>query len=226
MPDNGTNGKEGDPTPEDTSGTPGAGDPSPNGQDGLTQEQVNELVGKARQEGRTTGQSNLLKEFGFEDMDAAKEYLSQAREKEDAEKSEMERLQSQIEKANARAEDAENATKEALLSSQDVLMRTAVEIEIVTNEELSINPQAKDDIWTFLLTDHVGEKGIHVDENGKVQGVGEALKDLIKAKPYLASTPTDDTPGTQTRTKTRKVDSENLDNDTVDQAAEYNFPKL
>lgn len=229
MPEKGEqNGKEGEQEQEGNSGTPGEGSPSPNGQEGLTQEQVNELVGKARVEGRTTGQSSLLKKFGFDSEDAIDEFIKAAREKEDAEKSELEKLQSQLEKANARAEDAETATQQALQQSQVTLMRSAVDAEIMTNEELNINPEARADVWLFLSTTSVGENGIHLDENGKVQGVEKALKDLIKEKPYLASTQKDDTPGSQTRYTRGKVSSTGKDDDTppTGKNLDYTFPKL
>lgn len=63
----------------------------------LSQDEVNKLVGKARDDGRKTAVEGLLKELGLESTATLKEFIAKAKEREDKDLSETERLRKENE---------------------------------------------------------------------------------------------------------------------------------
>lgn len=204
--DEGTDGKTDD-TADDT-GKGGSVDDNSSGSDGKSeQERLDYVAGKARSEGRTAGLQATLKGLGFDTEDEAKKFVKTKREADDKDKSELELLTSQVGSLTKRADDAEAETKSVKAGALTTKLQAAVKLEVVSNKELNINPEASDDVWLFIAKDYLGEDGIHIDENGKVQGIVKGLESLLKAKSYLASPPDGKkTPGSDTRQKKGKVD--------------------
>jgi len=108
------------------------------------------------------------KELGFESIEAMESALKAARERADAEKTELE-------KAREAAAKAEEERKRALDAANQRLIRA--EVKVVATELGIVDPDA-----AYALMDR---SEVSVVEDGSVQGVREALEALLKAKPYL-----------------------------------------
>lgn len=165
-------GQQGDPTEGNppSGGTPpqgGAGTPNPEAPKTLTltQEQLDAIISeRALRETRTK----------FADYDELKAKAAEFDKAKEAEKTELEKAQAAREKAEAKAKEAEaraNAT----------LVRAAIMTEAATQG--AVDPE----VVTALLA---GDATITV-ENDTVKGAKEAVKALLKDKPYLvkAATP-------------------------------------
>ena len=112
--------------PEDE---PGQQEPTPpESSDGLTelQEWANKLAGDSRKKGRTTAQKDPLETYGFESVAEGLAFVAQAREREEAEKDEIQRAReaaeaAEKEAARAKAQlarsDLKVAVSEALLEA-------------------------------------------------------------------------------------------------------------
>lgn len=79
----------------------------------FTQADLDRLVGSARKQARESVRNDLLKELGFESADDLKAMVTSAREKADAEKSDLEKAQAEIERWKKQAEEAQTARQEA-----------------------------------------------------------------------------------------------------------------
>ena len=98
------------------------------------------------------------------------EFETREREREEAELSEMERLQKQIDLLNTEKEQAQKSAQEILLKST------------VISQAAALNFNDPED--AFALVD----KSQFEIENGKISGVKEALEELAKSKPYMLQT--------------------------------------
>ena len=94
-------------------------------------------------------------------------------ERKAAELSEVERLQQQVTEAQRRADAATAAANERLLKA--AVLTEAAKLAFV-------DPS---DAWRMLDRD-----GLEIGEDGEVAGAAEALKALVKAKPYLVKAAT------------------------------------
>lgn len=176
------------------------------------QAQLNKIAGAARAEGRTAGEKKatqeLLESLGFEDLDAAKAYVAAKKEADDADLKESEKLAKELERERKRAEQATAKAEEVEKTAFNALVKAEVLYTIATSDDIKVLDSARDDILMFLSAGYIGEDGIHLDENGKVVGVADALTKLIKAKPYLAASAStheeEETPDTDTRHSTKK----------------------
>jgi len=95
----------------------------------------------------------------------------QAQEREDAEKSELEKLQGALSTAQAEREELAGRL-------QDTLLRTAIERE-------AAKANFHDPAVAFALVDLTE---VEIDENGDVTGADKAVKALAKAQSYLVKT--------------------------------------
>jgi len=130
----------------------------------LTQSQVNALMGKIRKEAKIS----LLKELGFDDVDALRDALSKLREQEEAQKTEAQKLAeklSQLQSENAR------------LAQERV--QTLLRME-VTNCAARLGFIDPGDAYQMI---DLAE--LQVADDGSVKGVEAALQQLAKSKPYL-----------------------------------------
>ena len=165
------------------------------------QDDIDRVAGKSRKEGHTAGHNSALETFGFESEEEGIKFLKEARKIEDAKKSELEKLTGTVDGLVKAKEDAETALEAEKSSSLTTRLKSAVMLEIVSNTELKIHPKALDDIWSALTGEYLGDDGIHIDENGKIKGVADSVKKLLKAKPYFTSTSDDETHSSDTRRK-------------------------
>jgi len=112
--------------------------------------------------------ANQAKALGYDTVEAMQEALKSYQERQNAEKSELE-------KAKEAAQKADSERKKALESANNRLIRAEVKLRAT---ELGI----VDDDAAFALMDR---SEVSVDDQGRVQGVEAALKSLLETKPYL-----------------------------------------
>lgn len=199
------NAEEEENTDDDKGGGKGNSNSGSSGQ--FEQEDLDHVAGKSRKEGHTAGHNSVLKALGFENEEEGIEFLKKAREKEDAEKTELEKLADKVAGLEQDKEDADTALKAEKSSSLTSRLRSAVKLEIVSNSKLSVHPDALDDVWVVLQAEYLGDDGIHISENGKITGVAKSVEKLLKAKPYFASTPDKKVSDNNTRRKKDTVDA-------------------
>lgn len=143
-------------------GDPAGGDPAAGGDPKFSQAELDAIAGKARGEGRTAAEKELLKALGVTDVETAKATLQRARELEDAQKSELERAQTAAQELTKRAEEAEGSLRETLVNS-------SVESAL---REAGINPAR---VKTAMKL--IDRSAIEVD-GSEVKGVTEAVAAL------------------------------------------------
>lgn len=95
-------------------------------------------------------------------------YEEAERKRKEAEMSEKEKLEAKLAEAQAQAEQATQAANERLLRAS------------VTAEAAKLDFADPADAWSMVDRD-----GLAIDDEGEAQGVAEAVKALVKAKPYL-----------------------------------------
>lgn len=177
-PDTGGNSGSGDPN---AGGSNTSGDQPNAGADGggpkvlFTPEQQAELerilgerVSRAEKVAARKALEAQAKELGFESVDEMKAALEAVREKQDSEKSEVEKLRAALDAERAKAKSAADRAKNALIKA--AFAEQAVAANLVNVDD------------AFLLADL---SGVEVDDDGKVTGVKEAVERLVKEKPYL-----------------------------------------
>lgn len=147
----------------------------------FTQADVDRIVGERAKRAEESAIGSLLKDLGFEKPDDLKALVGEARKKQDAEKSELQKAQERIDALTKAKDTAEQERAEAIERANVTLMRAAVMAE-AAKADYRIKPEALADVWTF-----VDRSGIKPKEgaDGEFAGIGEALKALAKAKPYL-----------------------------------------
>ncbi len=154
--------------------------PKPEDERKFTQADTDQIAGKARDEGRKTAVSELLKDLGLEKIDDLKTLVTDTRKKQDAEKSELQKAQERNEELAKAAKAADAKRDEALAKATERLMKAALLAE-ASKPEYKIRPDALADVWTFL-----DRSAIKVKDDGETfEGVAEAIKAVVKAKPYL-----------------------------------------
>ncbi len=150
----------------------------------FTQADLDRVAGEARKSGREVGVNDLLKELGFTKADDLKTLLADAKKRAEAEKSDLEKAQSEAADWKKKAEEALNDSKTTAEKAQETLMRAAVLAE-ASKPEYRIKADALPDVWAFIKRESIKPKD---GADGEFTGIGEALKALAKAKPYLVET--------------------------------------
>jgi hypothetical protein len=135
----------------DTGDGAGTGDdaaPSVDGGAGksFTQEDVNQIVGKRVSRAEEAAVKSLLSKFNFETVEAAEEFLNSARQKADAELSEVERLKKQLGEAPT-AETVAELTQR--IEAQDAVITSLVE---ATVKELNVPSHVTELLETMTPT--------------------------------------------------------------------------
>ena len=161
-------------------------DPNPGGNQGddgqgqqpvqFTQDAVNALVGRARQEAREKVQRDLVEKYG--DLEALKDLAAKWQSHEESQKTEAQRLADEHARALKKKEDEAAALKaqaEALAAQlQETALKGAVERQA---REMGVDG---DVAWAMI-----DKAGLTIDDQGAAQGVKPALEALKKAKPQL-----------------------------------------
>lgn len=159
----------------------------------LTQEQFNAALADRLKRDREAQQSKLLQSLGVESLDDATNALAELKKLKESQLSESERLQKQLDEATQAAEKARQDAAAAIAASNERLMKAAVIAE-ASKSEYGIHEDARADLWLF-----VDKSKITVNENGDYEGVSEAIKATIEAKPYLKGEAKQTMPGSPQR---------------------------
>lgn len=162
------------PKPPEPKKDPTAGEQKPEGEGKtLTQDEVNKLVGATRKDARETAQKDTLKELGFADLESARAALKDYEEAKRSKMSADERAAADLKAAQEAKAQAEATAKTAVAQAQEARL----EAEIVAQAAGRFaNPKA-----VLKLLDRAAVK---FGEDGKVEGVKEALDALAKAEPW------------------------------------------
>lgn len=147
----------------------------------FTQSDVDRIVGERAKRAEESAIGSLLKDLGFEKTEDLKTLVADAKKRADAEKSELDKANEQI-ATLAKAKDAADQERAAAIERANVtLMRAAVMAE-AAKADYRIKPEALQDVWTFIDKTSIKPKD---GADGEYTGIGDALKALAKAKPYL-----------------------------------------
>lgn len=170
----------------------GAGDPKgekpedPKDKSKDNQEELNKQFAERAARAEEAARKKLLEDLGVTDPEEAKKLLKVARDAEAATKSETERLQADVQAAQAAKEKAEAEAKKSLAAATKKLMDadivTAAFSPVMEKDKVTrpaFRKEAKDDILLLIDRSKITEK----DES--FEGVEKALSDLAKAKPWL-----------------------------------------
>lgn len=163
----------------------------------LTQEQFNATLAERLKRDREAQQSKLLQTLGVESLDAAAASLAEFKKLKDSQLSETERLQNELDAATQAAAKARQEADTAIAASNERLIKAAVIAE-ASKSEYGVHEDARADVWLFI-----DREGIKANENGDYEGVGEAIKKVLEAKPYLKGEVKQQVPGTPQRTLSR-----------------------
>lgn len=115
----------------------------------VTQEQIDKLMGRARNEGKSTATREMLDELGVEDIESVKAALQAHQERLEADKTEVDRARDEAVQAKREAEQARAEAAQAQLSVR--IDRALVEAKVETNalsyiaELVKVEPSATDD---------------------------------------------------------------------------------
>lgn len=153
-------------TPEGENG----GQPS-----GLPQDKVNEIVGKARQEGREKALKDLFSELGVDSAKSLKSIIEEREEARRAEMSEMERLQDERQKLEERLQEAEQISNMAKKETEKALVRA--EVARLASSKF----QDVDVVLRMLEPD-----AVEIDlDDGSVKGLESALEQMEEKYPWM-----------------------------------------
>lgn len=137
------------------------------GEKKFSQSELDEIAGKSRESGRTKAEKDLLESLGVTDLDAAKALLQEAKDAEDAKKTETERLTEERDKATAEAERARNEAAQYLVAAE---LKGAM-------RDSGINPERIDAAMRLIDTSALAVDGT------TVTGIPEAIEGVKAVSP-------------------------------------------
>jgi len=142
----------------------------------LTQDALNRMFAERVQQ----AERSTIKSLGFDSVDDLKTLLKQARDADEANKTEAEKIAAKLAKLEERAAQAETERDAALARAQETLIRA--ELKNAAAAAGFLDPA---DVMRFI-----DRSAITINEQGEVEGVETAIKELVKAKPYSYKPPT------------------------------------
>lgn len=150
----------------------------------FTQEDMDRVAGERARRAEEATQKKLLESLGVKDPDEAKKLLEDARKAREQQMSDLDKAKAEAEQFKADKAKAEQERAEAIEKATVTLMRAAVLAE-ASKADYRFKPEALGDVWAFV--DRAGIKPKD-GADGEFTGISEALKALVKAKPYLVET--------------------------------------
>lgn len=139
----------------------------------LTQEQVNELLGKVRSEGREAGQTAILKELGVKSVDDLKNALETLKKIEREKLTEEERLKADLKSARQRVAEMQEVSQQAAKKAQDATINAEI-VRLAAGRFASVDAVLK----------LVDREQIKITDDGTIEGVSKALDALAEAYPF------------------------------------------
>ncbi len=135
---------------------------------------LDQKMAEARKQGRSSKEKDLLNEFGVDDKAKVKALIDAERERQNAEMSEIERLQATLKEFEQKVALVEQQKAEAATRLIEERINAAIRDAAHTH---GIRP---DDALLFIKRD-----GIVVGDDGTIRGVDQQVRSLLADKPYL-----------------------------------------
>lgn len=151
------------------------------------QDKLNAQFAERAERAATAERKKILEELGIKDSEEGKALLKAAKEKADAEKTELEKEQSARKDAEAKAEQAEADAQAKLDAATKKLMDSEIKVSaastVTDKDGKVIRPAFKKAALADVLL-LIDRKEI-TEDDGSFKNVDKALADLAKAKPWL-----------------------------------------
>lgn len=152
----------------------GSGDgQKPTNQNTFTQEQLDAILKDRLERATKKTRDEILGELGIEDLETAKQTMTEAQKAREAQMSELEKANARIEKLEAQAQAAQHEAEATRAAANEALLRAAV----ISKAGQFNDPE---DAWKFVDTSEIEQL-----EDNTFKGVEEALSKLAESKPYL-----------------------------------------
>lgn len=146
----------------------------------FTQADIDRIVGERAKRAKETGIADLLKELGFEKPEDLKAIVANAKKAEDEKKSDIQKLQDEIEKSKQRFE----AERQRADSAEAARIADKVNSRI---EAFAVKAKAQypEDVVKFLRENHAEEVKALVGEDGSIndKATEKLLETVKKARP-------------------------------------------
>jgi hypothetical protein len=184
--DGGDSGGNPDPDPKKT---PDGGGKSKIEFTAELQKHVDELVGRARVEGRDVGSKSavaeLLKELGVEKPEDVKTALADYKKLQDASKSELQKAQDAATEAAKKIETA-TAEKQAMLDRMTEMLKREQVMAAAKKHVPPFRDDALEDVWMRVDKTKITAEGDVTEDLGNVKfkGVEDAVKQVAKDKAH------------------------------------------
>jgi hypothetical protein len=176
--DGGQDGGDGTPTDQQK----GAGDGTTSQTVQMTQSALNDLFRERAERASRSAVSRLLSDLGFEDADGLKTALTEWKEIKDSEKTESERLQSNLDDAKTQSAAFEAQLTEARTEFKAFAEKTAV---IAAARDESFVGESLDDVWLLVNSDSSLSDMLKYDEETRtVTGADKAVKKVAEMRPH------------------------------------------
>ena len=159
----------------------------------FTQSQLNAIIADRLKNTKNNVESEFLKTLGVEDLEAAAAMIKQANAAKEAEMSEVEKLQAELEKARQAQDAAEALANKTLAEMDETLLQSAI---------FAKSGEFNDPVDVWL---HVDRSKIEKSEDGQYTGIEDAIDALKESKPYLLKDENKPNAATGTQTRGGKV---------------------
>ena len=151
----------------------------------FTQDEVNALMARVRDEGRQAA----IKGLGFDKADDAKAAINAYKAAQEAQMSELEKAQTKAAEADARAQTAAQEAQTVIERAKRMALKSAVLAEAI-KPDYKLRPEAMRDLWVLIEADYLDK--VTADDDGEVKGADKAIKAALEGRSYLT---VEQTPG-------------------------------
>lgn len=143
----------------------------------LPQAEVDKLIAQNKNKGKSEGQKELLKSLGYEKVDELKAVLNTVKEAEEANKSDLEKANEQLESKNTTISELENTVK--TLQATNAALGLGVKTDSVDDVIALATRQVDDETDIDQAIKNVIEKYPNFSETAEVEKNGEQKKPSI-----------------------------------------------
>jgi hypothetical protein len=150
------------------------------------QSELDHLFAERARQAQGKAVTDLLKDLGLEKTDDLKAIIAQARERENAQKTEAQKLADEIAALKKSVESANVEKQTALATANERLMKAAIISEAMKQfDDTELNS-----VWMALKGDATLAGKIKAKDDGEsFEGIADVLKEIAKAHPrWLKST--------------------------------------
>lgn len=141
----------------------------------MSQKELDKLIGARAKQAAQSATNKLFEKLGVSNADEIEAALKKAKDFEEAQLSEAEKLQREMEAAKKSAAEATAAATQAMAEANEMLLKAAV---MTAATGAGFNDPA--DAWLYI-----DREAIKPAEGGGYEGLEDAVKAVSEAKPYL-----------------------------------------